>query len=114
MTRVERRAVDDIDAAWDDLWRFRGVPVKAVAVDTTRARRRATMADLMVGMQRSSCGLWMMARSRGRGKKKVRRVVECVSEARTDRRLSFCLAFLQSTQDPVRRSILFFFTVFSS
>ena len=46
MTRVER-AADEV-AAGEVRWRTRGVPVKAVAVATTRARRRAVMADLMV------------------------------------------------------------------
>lgn len=50
MTRVERRAVDDV-AAGEARWRMRGVPVKALAEATTRARRRA-IADLMMG------GLW--------------------------------------------------------
>ncbi len=50
MTRVEeRRAVDEV-AAGEERWRRRGVPVKAVAVATTRAKRSAVMADLMVGL----------------------------------------------------------------
>ena len=44
ISSVER---DDDREAGEDRAMFRGVPVKAVAVATTRARRRAVMADLM-------------------------------------------------------------------
>ena len=44
ITNVDR---DEDVAAGEVRLRFRGVPVKAVAVATTRARRRAVMADLM-------------------------------------------------------------------
>ncbi len=75
MTKVEeRRAVDEV-AAGKARWRRSGVPVKAVAVATTRARRRAVMADFMVGVL---CGVTKS----GEG---------CVNEdRRTDDRLSVC------------------------
>ncbi len=77
----EQHAVDK-DATGEARWRIRGVPVKAMAVATTRARRRAVMADLVVAI-----AVWVVPvlwLEKQRGAEKRSHVVECVSEAKTD------------------------------